>query len=140
MKLKARWTEMDLFRKGLLILMLAAIPLFAMVTAVQCSRVGIQYREIFLRRTETDGVVQYAGRKDGQDIAFTVYPDGQVEHRWGNETSAPIWCGRTPPPRQSPLRGAGITETAMSQTVCWVWRSGRGIRCSFGAAGILTRI
>ena len=81
MKLKARWTEMDLFRKGLLLLLAVAIPLFAVVTAVQCSRVGIEYENVFLRRTEKDGVIQYAGRKSGEDSVFTVCPDGRVEYR-----------------------------------------------------------
>ena len=85
MKLKARWTEMDLFRKGLLLLLAVAIPLFAVVTAVQCSRVGIEYENVFLRRTEKDGVIQYAGRKSGEDSVFTVCPDGRVEYRWGQE-------------------------------------------------------
>lgn len=107
MKLSTRWNEMDLFRKGLLILMLAAIPLFAVVTAVQCSRVGIEYGNAFLRRTETDGVVQYAGRKDGQDIAFTVYPDGQVEHRWGNETYGPYMVREDPSAAPEPSAWSG---------------------------------
>ena len=40
MMLKARWTEMDLLRKGLLLLLAVAIPLFAVVTAVQCSTIS----------------------------------------------------------------------------------------------------
>lgn len=105
MKLKARWNEMDLFRKGLLLLLAVAIPLFAVVTAVQCSRVGIEYGNAFLRRTENDGVIQYAGRKDGQDIAFTVYPDGQVEHRWGNETYGPYMVREDPSAAPEPSMG-----------------------------------
>ncbi len=107
MKLRARWNEMDLFRRGLLILMLAAIPLFAVVTAVQCSRVGIEYGNVFLRRTETDGVIQYAGRKDGQDIAFTVYPDGRVEHRWGKETYGPYTVREDPSAAPEPSAWGG---------------------------------
>ena len=96
MKLKARWNEMDLFRKGLLILLVAAIPLFAVVTAVQCSRLGIEYGTVFLRRTENDGVIQYAGREDGQDSVFTVGPDGRVEYRWGEETYGPYTVREDP--------------------------------------------
>ena len=99
MKLRARWNEMDLFRRGLLLLLAVAIPLFAVVTAVQCSRVGIEYGNAFLRRTEKDGVIQYAGRKSGEDSVFTVGPDDRVEYRWGEETYGPYQVKRDPTAR-----------------------------------------
>ena len=105
MKLKARWTEMDLFRKGLLLLLAVAIPLFAVVTAVQCSRVGIEYENVFLRRTENDGVIQYAGRKSGEDSVFTVCPDGRVEYRWGEETYGPYTILQDPSAAPEPSMG-----------------------------------
>ena len=105
MKLKARWTEMDLFRKGLLLLLAVAIPLFAVVTAVQCSRVGIEYGNAFLRRTENDGVIQYAGRKSGEDSVFTVCPDGRVEYRWGEETYGPYTILQDPSAAPEPSMG-----------------------------------
>ena len=105
MKLKARWNEMDLFRRGLLLLLAVAVPLFAVVTAVQCSRVGIEYENVFLRRTENDSVIQYAGRKSGQEIAFTVYPDGRVEYRWGQETYGPYTILQDPSAAPEPTMG-----------------------------------
>ena len=110
MKLKARWTEMDLFRKGLLLLLAVAIPLFAVVTAVQCSRVGIEYENVFLRRTENDGVIQYAGRKSGEDSVFTVCPDGRVEYRWGEYAYGPYQVVEDPTavPEEFQYSGTGV--------------------------------
>ena len=105
MKLKARWDGMDLLRRGLLILLVTAIPLFAVVTAVQCSRTGIEYGDVFLRRTETDGVIQYAGRENGQDSVFTVGPDGRVEYRWGEETYGPYTVREDPAAAPEPSMG-----------------------------------
>ena len=107
MKLKARWNEMDLLRRGLLILLVTAIPLFAVVTAVQCSRVGIEYGNMFLRRTETDGVIRYAGRENGQDSVFTVGPDGRVEYRWGEETYGPYTVREDPAAAPEPSAWGG---------------------------------
>ena len=105
MKLKARWNEMDLLRRGLLILLVTAIPLFAVVTAVQCSRMGLEYGSAFLRRTETDGVIQYAGRENGRDSVFTVGPDGRVEYRRGEETYGPYTVREDPSAAPEPSMG-----------------------------------
>lgn len=107
---KARWREMDLFRRGLLLVLAAAIPLFALLTAVQYARPGIWYGDSLLRRIEAENAVQYAGKCDGAKCAFTVESGGVVTYRWGDYAYGPYTVKEAPDalPEQSsggyPLR------------------------------------
>ena len=83
-----RFRELDRYPKILLILLVVMAVVFAAVYGVTASRVGFLHNdEIFVPR-QSEGVLVYEGRLDGQDSAFIVSVD-TVLFNWGDKTYGP---------------------------------------------------
>lgn len=98
--LKAKWSEMSLYRRGLLIVMAIEILSFFFATLVMINRPGLEYQDALLY-PRTEGELQiYQGRVDGETARFTVAPGGEVSYQWGEYTYGPyqIWEDATAVP------------------------------------------
>ena len=74
--LKAKWLEMDLYRRILLAVMLAEIFGFLIANVIVVNRPGLEYGDALLYPS-TEGETQiYEGKLDGESARFTVSPEG----------------------------------------------------------------
>ena len=72
--LKAKWSEMSLYRRVLLIVMAIEILAFFFATLVMINRPGLEYQDALLY-SSTEGDIQiYQGTVDGETARFTVVP------------------------------------------------------------------
>ena len=84
--LKAKWSEMSLYRRVLLIVMAIEILSFFFATLVMINRPGLEYQDALLY-PRTEGELQiYQGRVDGETARFTIAPGGEVSYQWGEYT------------------------------------------------------
>ena len=87
--LKAKWSEMSLYRRVLLIVMAIEILAFFFATLVMINRPGLEYQDALLY-PGTEGDIQiYQGTVDGETARFTVSPAGEVSHQWGEFSYGP---------------------------------------------------
>ncbi len=85
----AKWKELNLYQKGLLLCMALLIAVFTVVYSVTVTRVGYAYKgTILVPGLENDCEV-YTGKLQGKAALFTVHPDKTVEFRWGGKTYGP---------------------------------------------------
>lgn len=84
--MKQRIKDLNWYQKGLLLLMLGMMAIFAVLYHVNVSRVGVLYNDkIFVPKTE-NGQTVYTGKLDGKPSEFTVSSD---------KTSVTFRCGDT---------------------------------------------
>ena len=93
---REKWTEMSWFRRILLLWMAAMILGFGIAMPVVRAAQGIEYGDDFLRLRQEGEVRYYEGEVDWEDAAFTVWPDGRVEYRWGEYTCGPYQVSVVP--------------------------------------------
>ena len=94
--LKAKWSEMSRYRRGLLIVMAIEILSFFFATLVMINRPGLEYQDALLY-PRTEGELQiYQGRVDGETARFTVTPGGEVSYQWGEYTYGPYQISEDP--------------------------------------------
>ena len=93
---REKWTEMSWFRRILLLWMAAMILGFGIAMPVVRAAQGIEYGDDFLRLRQEGEVRYYEGEVDWEDAAFTVWPDGRVEYRWGEYTCGPYQVAVVP--------------------------------------------
>ena len=94
--LKAKWSEMSLYRRVLLIVMAIEILAFFFATLVMINRPGLEYQDALLY-PRTEGELQiYQGRVDGETARFTVAPGGEVSYQWGEYTYGPYQISEDP--------------------------------------------
>ena len=88
-KLKAKWKEMNLYQRILLAVMLAEIFGFLIANVIVVNRPGLAYGDALLYPS-TEGELQvYEGKLDGEPARFTVSPEGEVSHQWGEFSYGP---------------------------------------------------
>ena len=93
---REKWTEMSWFRRILLLWMAAMILGFGIAMPVVRAAQGIEYGDDFLRLRQEGEVRYYEGEVDWEDAAFTVWPGGRVEYRWGEYTCGPYQVSVVP--------------------------------------------
>ena len=87
-KLKAKWLEMNLYRRVLLAVMLAEILGFLIANVIAVNRPGLEYQDALLY-PRTEGALQiYEGRLDGESARFTV-SEGEISYQWGEFSYGP---------------------------------------------------
>ena len=87
--LKAKWSEMSLYRRVLLIVMAIEILAFFFATLVMINRPGLEYQDALLY-PGTEGDIQiYQGTVDGETARFTVSPEGEISYQWGEFSYGP---------------------------------------------------
>ena len=88
-KLKAKWMEMNLYRRVLLAVMLAEIFGFFFAAILCVNRPGLEYGGTLLYpRAEVEFQI-YEGKLDGEPARFTVSPEGEVAYQWGEYSYGP---------------------------------------------------
>ena len=104
-KLKARWLEMDLYRRILLAVMAAEIVGFLIASVIMVNRPGLEYRDALLY-PRTEGETQiYEGTVDGEPAQFVVSPEGEVSYQWGDFSYGPWQVSRDPTAVPDGFRG-----------------------------------
>lgn len=94
--LKAKWSEMSLYRRVLLIVMAIEILAFFFATLVMINRPGLEYQDAMLY-PGTEGDIQiYQGTVDGETARFAVSPEWEVSYQWGDYTYGPYQITEDP--------------------------------------------
>ena len=87
--LKAKWTEMNWYRRVLLIAMAVEILAFFVAVLAAVNRPGLEYRDSLLYpRTEGETRI-YEGKLDWKPVRFTVSPEGEVIYQRGDLSYGP---------------------------------------------------
>ena len=116
-KLKARWLEMDLYRRILLAVMAAEIVGFLIASVIMVNRPGLEYRDALLY-PRTEGETQiYEGTVDGEPARFAVSPEGEVSYQWGEFSYGPWQISRDPTAVPDGFRGKTGLESRLIPAV-----------------------
>ena len=110
--LKAKWTEMNWYRRVLLIAMAVEILAFFVAVLAAVNRPGLEYGGTLLYpRTEGETRV-YEGKLDWEPVRFTVSPEGEVTYQRGEYDYGPYQVTEDPsaiPPKRGGMIGLEIT-------------------------------
>ena len=74
------------YQKGLLLLLLAMVLVFAVVYHMTIARVGVLYQNAIFVPAEENGVTVYSGKLRGKQAEFTVSADKTVSFRCDGQT------------------------------------------------------
>ena len=98
--LKAKWSEMSLYRRVLLIVMAIEILSFFFATLVMINRPGLEYQDALLYPSAEGAIQIYQGAVDGETARFAVSPEWEVSYQWGEYSYGPyqIWEDATAVP------------------------------------------
>ena len=111
--LKAKWTEMNWYRRVLLIAMAVEILAFFVAVLAAMNRPGLEYGGTLLYpRTEGETRV-YEGKLDWKPVRFTVSPEGEVIYQRGEYDYGPYQVMEDPsaiPPKRGGMIGLEITQ------------------------------
>ena len=104
-KLKAKWLEMNLYRRILLAVMVAEIMGFLIANVIAANRPGLEYGGTLLYpRMERETQI-YEGTVDGEPAQFVVSPEGEVSYQWGDFSYGPWQVSRDPTAVPDGFRG-----------------------------------
>lgn len=110
--LKAKWAEMNWYRRVLLIAMAVEILAFFVAVLAAVNRPGLEYGGTLLYpRTEGETRV-YEGKLDWEPVRFTVSPEGAVTYQRGEYDYGPYQVMEDPsaiPPKRGGMIGLEIT-------------------------------
>lgn len=84
--MKQKIKDLNWYQKGILLLLLALIPVYAVIYHVSISRVGVLYNDKIFVPAEESGATVYSGRLDGKPAEITVTND---------KTAVTFRCGDT---------------------------------------------
>ena len=84
-----RIRNLDRYQKGVLIISIVMVLVFAVIYATTAGKVGYVYADAFLRISEENGDTVYSGRMNGTQLSFTVTPDKTVTFRYGDTVYGP---------------------------------------------------
>ena len=84
-----RIRNLNLYQKGLLIVMLAMALVFAAVYRVTVSRVGFSFQNVIFVPAEENGTTVYSGKLRGEQAQFRVSEKQTVVFRYGEKTYGP---------------------------------------------------
>lgn len=84
--MKQKIKDLNWYQKGILLLLLALIPVYAVIYHVSISRVGVLYNDKIFVPAEESGATVYSGRLDGKPAEITVAND---------KTAVTFRCGDT---------------------------------------------
>ena len=84
--MKQKIKELNWYQKGILLLLLVLIPVYAVIYHVNVSRVGVLYNDKIFVPAEENGATIYSGKLEGKPSSFTVS---------GDKTTVTFHCGDT---------------------------------------------
>lgn len=84
--MKQKIQDLNWYQKGILLLLLVLIPVYAVIYHVSISRVGVLYNDKIFVPAEESGATVYSGRLDGKPAEITVTND---------KTAVTFRCGDT---------------------------------------------
>lgn len=84
--MKQKIKDLNWYQKGILLLLLVLIPVYAVIYHVSISRVGVLYNDKIFVPAEESGATVYSGRLDGKPAEITVTND---------KTAVTFRCGDT---------------------------------------------
>ena len=84
--MRQRLKDLNWYQKGILLLLLALMAVFAVIYHASVSRVGVLYQDEIFVPAEENGVIVYTGTLDAKPAAFTVSSD---------KTAVTFRCGDT---------------------------------------------
>ena len=125
--LKAKWSEMSLYRRVLLLVMAIEILAFFFATLVMINRPGLEYQDALLY-PGTEGDIQiYQGTVDGETARFAVSPEWEVSYQWGDYTYGPYQITEDPAAVPDGYEGSQGIEIRLGDEVlfrgCYLPRS-----------------
>lgn len=95
--MKQKIQDLNWYQKGILLLLLALIPVYAVIYHVSISRVGVLYNDKIFVPAEESGATVYSGRLDGKPAEITVTNDKTaVTFRCGDTVYGPYTIGEDP--------------------------------------------
>ena len=91
-----RFRELDLYQKGIILLLIVLMVVFLVVYCVTISKTGFLYRDVILVPDQVGGNAVYSGQIMGQLAEFTVTPNLTVTFRWGTKIYGPYTVRENP--------------------------------------------
>lgn len=87
---------LNLYQKGILLLMAAMAIVFTVVYPITIAREGFEYENAVFIPAQENGNTVYSGKIQGKQASFTVYADQTVEFRYGDKTYGPYTAKEDP--------------------------------------------
>lgn len=81
--------NLNLYQKGVLIVMTAMAVIFAVIYSMTISKVGFEYKDAIFVPSQENGSIMYSGKLQGQKAYFSVSPDKTVIFRHGDKIYGP---------------------------------------------------
>lgn len=81
--------DLNIFQKGILLVLVAMIIVFGVVYAFTSPKVGFLYLDAFLELTEEAGNEVYSGTLGKQECSFIVTPERTITYQRGEKTYGP---------------------------------------------------
>lgn len=95
--MKQKIKDLNWYQKGILLLLLVLIPVYAVIYHVSISRVGVLYNDKIFVPAEESGATVYSGRLDGKPAEITVANDkAAVTFRCGDTVYGPYTIEEDP--------------------------------------------
>lgn len=95
--MKQKIKDLNWYQKGILLLLLVLIPVYAVIYHVSISRVGVLYNDKIFVPAEESGATVYSGRLDGKPAEITVANDkAAVTFRCGDTVYGPYTIKEDP--------------------------------------------
>ena len=91
-----RIKNLDRYQKGILVVLLAMVIVFAGVYANITSRIGYLYNDQILEAGTENGNTVYRAEVSGEEWRFTVTPEKTVTFRYGDKTYGPYTAKEDP--------------------------------------------
>lgn len=91
-----RIKNLNLYQKGILVLLALLFVGFTVAYSVAYNRVGYVYEGALLMPSQGDGQTVYAGKLQGKETSFTVTADKVVTFRYGEKTYGPYTVREDP--------------------------------------------
>lgn len=91
-----RIRNLTLYQKGILIVLLLMVILFAAIYGVVTNRVGYPYMDSILIPSVQNGTTVYEGKAEGYPATITVTEDKTVTFRFGGNTFGPYTVSEDP--------------------------------------------
>lgn len=81
--------NLNLYQKGVLIVMTAMALVFAVVYSMTISKVGFEYKDAIFVPSQENGSIMYSGKLQGQKAYFSVSQDKTVVFHYGDKIYGP---------------------------------------------------
>ena len=91
-----RIKNLDRYQKGILLIMLVMVLVFAVIYPVIISRVGFEYKDKIFVPSQENGSTVYSAKLYGQQARFTVSADKTVVFQHGDTTYGPYTVKEDP--------------------------------------------